>query len=193
MSTGPPRLLARIEPWGCPVHVRNIALFKMPRPVQLPIPRTWGGAREGAGRPVIEGRRRPTPHRARPDHKPAHPVHVTMRGRAGLAPLSAGIPGGSLGAGCCKLRGIPDHSLLGPERPPACHRRGARQGGAGGWAARPCHPRRTRGESRLGPHGAAVGRPLPRAPSRQSSRGAQLHSLRVVQLPEASPRGRASD
>ena len=53
----------------------------------LPIPNTWGGARDGAGRPVIEGRRRPTPHRARPEHKRAHPVHLTMRARAGLVSL----------------------------------------------------------------------------------------------------------
>jgi len=61
----------------------------MPRPAQLglPIPASWGGAREGAGRPVIEGRRRPTPHRARREHKRAHPVHMTMRARAGLVSL----------------------------------------------------------------------------------------------------------
>jgi hypothetical protein len=61
----------------------------MARPAQLalPIPATWGGAREGAGRPVVQGRRRPTPHRARPVHKGAHPVHVTMRALVGLVSL----------------------------------------------------------------------------------------------------------
>jgi REP element-mobilizing transposase RayT len=53
----------------------------------LPIPFTWGGKREGAGRKVIKGRRRPTPHRARPDHKARHPVHVTLRARSGLSSL----------------------------------------------------------------------------------------------------------
>jgi putative transposase len=55
--------------------------------LDLPLRSTWGGAREGAGRPVSEGRRRSTPHRARPEHKAAHPVHVTMRARPGLGSL----------------------------------------------------------------------------------------------------------
>jgi putative transposase len=50
----------------------------------LALPGTWGGARKGAGRPPVAGRRRPTPHRARPPHKTGHPVHVTMRARAEL-------------------------------------------------------------------------------------------------------------
>jgi len=50
----------------------------------LDLPSTWGGVRKDAGRKPIEGRRRPTPHRARPDHKNRYPVHVTVRGRAGL-------------------------------------------------------------------------------------------------------------
>lgn len=37
----------------------------------------------------MPGRRRPTPHRARPDHKGAHPAHVTLRARAGLPSLRA--------------------------------------------------------------------------------------------------------
>jgi len=46
-----------------------------------------GGAREGAGRKrVLPGRPR-VPHRTRMGHKRAHPVHVTLRARAGLPPL----------------------------------------------------------------------------------------------------------
>lgn len=37
----------------------------------------WGGRRRGAGRPV--GPRPRVPHRARPGHRAAHPLHVTMR------------------------------------------------------------------------------------------------------------------
>ena len=59
------------------------------RPHQLALARTagWGGRREGAGRPPIRGRRRPVPHRAREEHKAAHPVHLTLRARAGLLSL----------------------------------------------------------------------------------------------------------
>jgi putative transposase len=66
-----------------------VALFKMARSAQLSleIPCTWGGKRKNAGRPPIEGRRRPTPHRARLEHKTRHPVHVTMRVRAELTSL----------------------------------------------------------------------------------------------------------
>jgi putative transposase len=52
---------------------------------QLSLPlKLWGGARKGAGRKRATGRAN-TPHRARPEHKAAHPLHVTLR--AGLRPL----------------------------------------------------------------------------------------------------------
>src|SRR3954452_14572475 len=66
-----------------------MALFKMARTAQLglPLPTTWGGARKGAGRPVTAGRRRATPHRARPEHRARFPLHVTMRARAEVPSL----------------------------------------------------------------------------------------------------------
>ena len=59
------------------------------RPAQLLLRRTsgWGGAREGAGRKPIAGRRRPTPHQARPRHRAGHPVHVTLRVRPDVPSL----------------------------------------------------------------------------------------------------------
>jgi REP element-mobilizing transposase RayT len=58
---------------------------KSRRTGQLSLPfNTWGGARKGAGRKPASGRAN-TPHRARPEHKAAHPLHVTLR--AGLRPL----------------------------------------------------------------------------------------------------------
>ncbi len=48
--------------------------------------RTWGGKREGAGRKLLR-ERRGVPHRTRPEHRAAHPVHVTLRARAGLPPF----------------------------------------------------------------------------------------------------------
>ena len=53
----------------------------MAHPLRLavPAPRTWGGARPGAGRKRTPGRRPGVPHRARPAHTAAHPVHVTLR------------------------------------------------------------------------------------------------------------------
>jgi putative transposase len=61
------------------------------RPAQLLLRRTsgWGGARKGAGRKPIAGRRRPTPHQARPRHRGGHPVHVTLRARPGVPSLRA--------------------------------------------------------------------------------------------------------
>jgi REP element-mobilizing transposase RayT len=47
---------------------------------------TWGGRRDGAGRPRMVGRRN-VEHRSRERHSRHHPVHVTMRARAGLPPL----------------------------------------------------------------------------------------------------------
>lgn len=52
--------------------------------LELPFRPGWGGARKGAGRKRV-GERAGTPHRARPPHAAAHPVHVTLR--AALAPL----------------------------------------------------------------------------------------------------------
>jgi REP element-mobilizing transposase RayT len=48
--------------------------------------RTWGGARNGAGRKP-KGDRPLVPHVARPDHKVDHPVLVTTRLREGLRSL----------------------------------------------------------------------------------------------------------
>jgi putative transposase len=50
-------------------------------PTQLTLdlrPRTWGGKRAGAGRKPKAGKKS-VPHRARPKHRAAHPLHVTMR------------------------------------------------------------------------------------------------------------------
>lgn len=50
------------------------------KPIQLELKeRTWGGKREGAGRPKTG--KKYVPHRVRPEHKRAHPVHVTLRAR----------------------------------------------------------------------------------------------------------------
>jgi len=48
--------------------------------------RTWGGARKGAGRKPA-GARAGVSHRARPALAARHPVHVTVRLRAGLPSL----------------------------------------------------------------------------------------------------------
>jgi putative transposase len=77
-----------------------LALFKMARrsPVQLSLPQPprpaaraeaagpWGGRRPGAGRPRAR-KFLNVPHRARPLHKAAHPVHLTLRLRRGLPSL----------------------------------------------------------------------------------------------------------
>jgi REP-associated tyrosine transposase len=48
------------------------------RPVQLELrANTWGGKRDGAGRPKMG--KKYVPHRARPEHARSHPVHVTLR------------------------------------------------------------------------------------------------------------------
>ncbi len=50
--------------------------------------RTWGGRRVNAGRKRRHPHARPNvPHRARAGHKASHPVHVTLRARAGLPPF----------------------------------------------------------------------------------------------------------
>lgn len=43
----------------------------------LPLPSSWGGRRKGAGRKAAPGPGR-VAHRARPAHRAAHPVHVTL-------------------------------------------------------------------------------------------------------------------
>ncbi len=45
----------------------------------FPIVKTRGGARAGAGRKPRRAGLRHTPHRSRPVHRAAHPVHVTLR------------------------------------------------------------------------------------------------------------------
>jgi REP element-mobilizing transposase RayT len=53
----------------------------------FPEPKPRGGARRGAGRKPRAAHLRQTPHRARPVHRKANPVHVTLR--AGLRSLRA--------------------------------------------------------------------------------------------------------
>lgn len=62
-------------------------LARRSRQLELPAPKTWGGARRGAGRPVIERRRPPVPHVPRPDHKQRYPVHVTFRAQPTIPSL----------------------------------------------------------------------------------------------------------
>ena len=48
--------------------------------------RTWGGKRDGAGRKRIQARAG-VPHLARPSHDGRHPVHMTLRAKAGQPSL----------------------------------------------------------------------------------------------------------
>ena len=58
--------------------------------LSLPKPPTWGGRRPGAGRKRTPGRRPCVPHRLRPQHQAAHPVHVTLRATDAVRCLRAG-------------------------------------------------------------------------------------------------------
>src|SRR5258705_7520439 len=64
----------------------------MPRRTQqlaLPIIRTWGGRRDGAGRKPTPGRR-PVPHPPRERHDRHCPAHVTLRATSGVPSLRSG-------------------------------------------------------------------------------------------------------
>jgi len=47
----------------------------------FPVSKRRGGARRGAGRKPLAAHLRQTPHRTRPVHRKAHPVHITLRAR----------------------------------------------------------------------------------------------------------------
>jgi REP element-mobilizing transposase RayT len=51
--------------------------------LDLPLATGWGGKRRGAGRKPAGPRARVS-HAKRPEHKARHPVHVTLRAKAGL-------------------------------------------------------------------------------------------------------------
>jgi putative transposase len=85
------------------------ALIKMARkPKQLELrPRTWGGKRDGAGRPARE--RRPMPHRPRAAFVKPRPLHVTfrtadgvygLRSRRSLRAVEGALRGGADRFGC---------------------------------------------------------------------------------------------
>ena len=64
------------------------------RQLQLPVARTWGGARKGAGR---KPRGRPSvPHATRPKVDPRYPVQVTIRAVPGLPSLRSARVFGAL-------------------------------------------------------------------------------------------------
>ena len=75
-----------------PVNVNQLAL-------SFPEPKRRGGARRGAGRKPRAAHLRQTPHRARPMHRKAHPVHVTLR--AGLRILRTQRVARTLLSGLC--------------------------------------------------------------------------------------------
>jgi REP element-mobilizing transposase RayT len=65
---------------------------KTPREPQLQLdlrPKTWGGAREGAGRKAT-GHCLDVPHRVRPELSKHHPVHVVLRTRKDVPRLRRG-------------------------------------------------------------------------------------------------------
>ena len=77
--------LDKTEPvcyYGPVMSARDVQLLLPSRP-------TWGGRRRGAGRKCASGRRPGVPHRARPAHAPAHPVHATMRAVRDVGSLRA--------------------------------------------------------------------------------------------------------
>ena len=66
-------------------HPRQLEMVAILDAPARPTPRTWGGKREGAGRPKKAAKDRTfVPHHPRPTHKKGHPTHVTLRARAGL-------------------------------------------------------------------------------------------------------------
>ena len=67
------------------MKAKQLELAAVVRHVQ---PARWGGKRKGAGRKRVAARKC-VEHRARPLHKARHPVHVTMRARAGLPSFRA--------------------------------------------------------------------------------------------------------
>ena len=57
----------------------------------LPLPRPRGGARPGAGRPKIKGRRASEPHKVRSKVDPRKPLHVVLRAVRGLRLRKKGV------------------------------------------------------------------------------------------------------
>jgi REP element-mobilizing transposase RayT len=69
-----------------------------PAQQELPLPKprgTWGGRRDGAGRPSKKGTS--VPHVRRPFHDRSHPVHVTMRVSHKVGPLRRWAVAGCIG------------------------------------------------------------------------------------------------
>jgi REP element-mobilizing transposase RayT len=85
----PKRASARILPG----KARQVPVqLAMPEIMNAPVdkPRR-GGKRAGAGRKRAPGVRPSVPHRPRAKHATAHPVHVTLRARAGLPSLRSQV------------------------------------------------------------------------------------------------------
>jgi putative transposase len=69
--------------------------------LELPAPPTWGGRRDGAGRPPAAGRRHVL-HRRRAGHDRRWPVHVTLRACVEVPSLRRGDVFGAVRAGFSK-------------------------------------------------------------------------------------------
>jgi REP element-mobilizing transposase RayT len=73
--------------------------------------RTWGGARDGAGRKPL-GVRAGRPHVARPALRPAHPVHVTLRVVDGVGGLRCKAMYGAIDAATRAVAGRADFRIV---------------------------------------------------------------------------------
>jgi len=156
--------------------------------LSLPAPRTWGGRRPGAGRKPVPGRRPGVPHRARPHHVAAHPVHVTLRAVDAVRSLRSGrlfpaVRRALAASSHAEFRILEfsiqdDHVHL--------NRRGQTPAGALGRSPRPRHSRCPCGEPRARPPRAGLLRPLPRPGPDDPARRAPCARVRLDELPKAS-------
>jgi hypothetical protein len=158
------------------------------RPIQLclPVPRTWGGRRAGAGRKPTPGRRPGVPHRARSAHVAAHPASLRSgRGDPPLPPLRPDVPGR---APCPspRLLAPSSGSSFGPSRSHPSYR-GSRSMGARSGGVRARHPPRPRCGPRLAQ--GCVDDRIPRAHPHHAGARAPSPLVSSDEFSQASPGG----
>ena len=165
-------------------------MARAPRQLLLPTPPTWGGRRAGAGRKRAPDRRPGVPHRARPKHVAAHPVHVTLRAVDALRCLRAGRVFSNVrrALAASSRADFSHHRVQRAERPRTFDRRSHRRAHTLQWGPRAGDPTRSGGEPRSRSSRTGLGRAVSRPRAHDAARRPPCPRLRPNELPEASSR-----
>lgn len=158
------------------------------RQLDLPAPKTWGGARVGAGRKPAPGRPRIEARPPRNSRSALSSIADPSRCLRRVIPaFDRSLRGRSGGDRADRRSHLSSAPFLGPTRPRSRNRGGRQPRRAQKRTPRPGHPDGSRDQTRHWQR-KGLGRPLPRAAADDAARGSTRNRLRPSEFSKASAR-----